>query len=81
MEIEGNDDNSLAIIHSQWLTPRKGEVLWPPVKTQDNFNKLLRKGEHSTEKWNIYKIRKILFITGKQNNINLHINIVFIAVL
>jgi len=64
---EAGDDGSLAIVHSQWLTPRKQEVLWPPVKTQDNFNKLLKKRETPTEKWQIYKIKKVLFTTGKTN--------------
>lgn len=83
---EVNDSGSLAIVHSQWLTPRKREVLWPPVKTQGNFDKLhyhnyfdMKKGEIPTEKWQIYKIKKVVFTTGK-SNITLPLKMMFVII-
>lgn len=62
---DSNDSGSLAIVHPLWLTPRKQEVLWPPVKTQHNYDKLLKKGEIPNENWETYKIKRVLFTTGK----------------
>lgn len=37
------DGGGVALIHEKWLTPRKKEVWWPPVKQRDHFSKALKK--------------------------------------
>lgn len=64
---EGN--GGLAIINTQWLTPRKHEVLWPPIKDQKQFNKLLSSNaEADATKWKLYSIRRCFYATGNFTN-------------
>lgn len=50
----------LALVNSKWLTPWRKEVWWPPFK-QEQFDKLLKKGETPDESWTLYGIFKSYF--------------------
>lgn len=55
----------LSVVNSNWLTPRKKEVFWPPYKNNQQFVKALKNSENIiTETWKLYKIRKIFYETG-----------------
>lgn len=59
----------LAIVHCNWLTPRKKEVFWPPYKDHGSFKRALRRGEQINEKtWSIYGIAHNFYETGKYFN-------------
>lgn len=66
VEFKECDGGGVALINSQWLTPRKKEVFWPPVKDTNKFNKLLKEKEQSidTEKWSIYEVQRVFYETG-----------------
>ncbi|KAK4872857.1 hypothetical protein RN001_014886 [Aquatica leii] len=50
------------LVHSSWLTPKKQEVWWPPLKHREAFDKALRKGDLPEEEtWSIYKIKRCFF--------------------
>lgn len=50
------------LVHSSWLTPKKQEVWWPPLKHREAFDKALCKGDLSAEEtWSIYKIKRCFF--------------------
>lgn len=67
--IEFTDDGGggVALISSQWLTPRKQEVFWPPYKSQSQYDKAVKNGVIPEEdgSWTIYKIKRCFFETGK----------------
>lgn len=44
--IEFEDNGGLAVVCDHWLTPRKKEVFWPPVKEQRLYNKIVKE-KHS----------------------------------
>ncbi|KAK4877256.1 hypothetical protein RN001_009762 [Aquatica leii] len=53
------------LVHSSWLTPKKQEVWWPPLKHREAFDKALRKGDLPEEEtWSIYKIKRCFFKEG-----------------
>ncbi|XP_067208313.1 uncharacterized protein [Linepithema humile] len=55
---------SVAVVRSTWLTPRKREVFWPPVKDQKTFNKILESVVHAhTATWKLYPVQRCLFET------------------
>lgn len=71
--IEFSDGGGVAVVRNIWLTPRKKEVFWPPMKDQRTFDKILEKTVHAdTEKWKLYPIQRCLFETGehKKENFN-----------
>lgn len=35
--IEFSDGGGVAVVRNIWLTPRKKEVFWPPIKNQRTF--------------------------------------------
>ncbi|KAJ8942087.1 hypothetical protein NQ314_010160, partial [Rhamnusium bicolor] len=53
----------LAIVHTNWLTPRKQEVFWPPYKDNSLFTKALKTGERTNEKWKLYEIVRNFYKT------------------
>lgn len=55
------DGGGVALIHEKWLTPRKKEVWWPPVKQQDHFSKALKKGDSPAANWKIYGVARTFF--------------------
>lgn len=57
VEFDQGAGGGLAIVHANWLTPRKKEVFWPPYKEHGRFNRALKKGEEiNTNTWDIYGI-------------------------
>lgn len=65
VQFADDDDGTVALVRTSWLTPRKTEVFWPPYKTQEQFNKSLKKGDLPSECWTTYKISRIFFDSGK----------------
>ncbi|KAF5278252.1 hypothetical protein FQR65_LT15741 [Abscondita terminalis] len=62
VQFEESEGGKLAIIHDTWLTPRKTETYWPPVKLQSAYDKILAKGGEACvhpNKWTLYKIHRI----------------------
>ncbi|KAK5638534.1 hypothetical protein RI129_012829 [Pyrocoelia pectoralis] len=64
IEFHKDDGGGLAVVNSQWLTPRKKEVFWPPITNNTKFNKCLIQTEFShttidTETWKLYSVHKI----------------------
>uniref|UniRef100_A0A1Y1K2F3 Uncharacterized protein n=1 Tax=Photinus pyralis TaxID=7054 RepID=A0A1Y1K2F3_PHOPY len=64
VQFEEKDGSSVAIVHREWLTPRKTEVFWPPHKRSASFYKCLRDGETVQSDWKLYKIKKIFYSCG-----------------
>ncbi|EFN62596.1 hypothetical protein EAG_06404, partial [Camponotus floridanus] len=55
--IEFDDGGGVAVVRKTWITPRKREVFWPPMKDQKTFNKVLENTLYpDTEKWKLYSI-------------------------
>jgi len=64
--IEFDDGGGVAVVRKTWITPRKREVFWPPMKDPKTFNKVLENTLHpDTEKWKLYSILRCLYETGK----------------
>ncbi|XP_032677065.1 uncharacterized protein LOC116846839 [Odontomachus brunneus] len=62
-------EGSLAVINTNWLTPRKTQVFWPPYKNITTFNKALKKHEEiNEEKWTLYGIQRIFYETSFSKN-------------
>ncbi|KAL4719707.1 hypothetical protein ACJJTC_007896 [Scirpophaga incertulas] len=59
VQFEDKDQGGgLGLVLSKWITPRKSEVFWPPVKEQYKFDKLLKQNEEpDREKWATYGIK------------------------
>lgn len=63
--VEFDGEGELAIVRTNWLTPRRKEVYWPNVKKQNIFDKLLFDNcTPNYENWKLYAIRRCLFETG-----------------
>ncbi|KAM0734096.1 hypothetical protein ACS0PU_012461 [Formica fusca] len=59
---ENGRNNNIAIISSNWLTPKKQQTFWPPYKKQHQYEQSLKKDEIPTDKWTLYNITKVLFV-------------------
>lgn len=57
------DGGTLSIVNTEWLTPRKCEVYWPPVKGTKAFERLLTCSPN--EKWPLYGVQRVFCETGK----------------
>lgn len=67
-----NDKNEIEIVSSKWFTDHiRKEVYWPPVKTQEKYEKVLKRMEMPTNEWMLYSVKKIFFETGKQHDLNI----------
>jgi hypothetical protein len=55
----------IVILSSNWLTPKKAEALWPAVKNQAVFNKLLKNHESPGEDWTLIKIKRKFYECGE----------------
>lgn len=69
VEFSDKEGGGLSLINSRWLTPRKKEVLWPPIRDSLQFNRILRDSNHvvDTETWKTYEISRIFYECGKFN--------------
>ncbi|KAL4702009.1 hypothetical protein ACJJTC_005597 [Scirpophaga incertulas] len=65
VQFEDKDQGEgLGLVLSKWITPRKSEVFWPPVKEQYKFDKLLKQNEEpDREKWATYGISRCFYET------------------
>ncbi|VEN33633.1 unnamed protein product [Callosobruchus maculatus] len=43
------------------MTPRKGEVWWPPYKQQDQFDRSLKRGDSPNDNWVLYPVERFFF--------------------
>ncbi|XP_072395179.1 uncharacterized protein [Diabrotica undecimpunctata] len=59
MEFDEKEGGSVAVVHQNWLTPRKKEVYWPPYKTQALYDKAVKKGDSCTEDWQLFTVKRI----------------------
>lgn len=59
------EDGGIAVVRSEWLTPRKKEVYWPPDKELIKFDRILVKGTEITDNWKTYNILRTFYGTGK----------------
>lgn len=65
IEFDEKNGGGVALIHSNWLTPRKREVWWPPFKQQEHYERSLKKGESPNENWLLYPVERTFFEEGK----------------
>ncbi|KAK4887821.1 hypothetical protein RN001_004092 [Aquatica leii] len=56
---EHNQDTTVGVVHSSWLTPKKKEVYWPAYKNQSAFDKAILKGEPVGNKWELFTVKRI----------------------
>ncbi|CAG9762341.1 unnamed protein product [Ceutorhynchus assimilis] len=65
IEFKEADGGGLSLVNSQWLTPRKQEVFWPPIKNSSNFSKVLRRVEQDIDpdKWKLFGVEKVFYET------------------
>ncbi|KAK5648208.1 hypothetical protein RI129_003100 [Pyrocoelia pectoralis] len=62
VEFIEDSETRVALVNKKWLTPRKTEVLCPPYKTQDRFNKALKQGDEPCEStWALISVTKCVF--------------------
>lgn len=64
MEFSESAGGGLAVVHEGWFTPRKTEILWPPLKDVVSFNKLLKKGQHPEDTWKLYGVARTFYKSG-----------------
>lgn len=66
IEFRENDGGGISIVNSKWLTPRKQEVYWPPIKDNLKFEKVIRKVEQEVDStWKLYPVERIFYTSGK----------------
>lgn len=65
----------LAVIHNNWLTPRKKEVYWPQYKNQSQYNKAVIRGEAANpENWQRYNIKRVFKAFGMYIKLSVHVH-------
>ncbi|EFN84063.1 hypothetical protein EAI_00123 [Harpegnathos saltator] len=64
-EDSANNNTEVAIVNVRWFTPNETNVFWPPVKSQDRYEKLLKQGATPTNEWSLCQVTKTYFETGK----------------
>ncbi|KAK4887247.1 hypothetical protein RN001_003518 [Aquatica leii] len=58
------EDSSIAIIRTDWLTPRKKQTFWPPYKKTADYEKCLTTKESCViASWDTYVIKKKYYMT------------------
>lgn len=59
------EEGAVAVVHKNWLSPKKNDVWWPPHKKQNQFNESLKKGESPNEdSWKLCKVTRKFFFEG-----------------
>jgi hypothetical protein len=67
-----DEDNEVGIVSNKWFTdPTRKEIYWPPVKSQDKYEKLLKRMELPTNEWMVCPVKKLFYETGKQYDLNI----------
>ncbi|XP_025162047.1 uncharacterized protein LOC109503742 isoform X3 [Harpegnathos saltator] len=62
-EDSANNNTEVAIVNVRRFTPNKTNVFWPPVKSQDRYEKLLKQGATPTNEWSLCQVTKTYFET------------------
>ncbi|XP_025162613.1 uncharacterized protein LOC112590429 isoform X1 [Harpegnathos saltator] len=62
-EDSANNNTEVAIVNVRWFTPNETNVFWPPVKSQDRYEKLLKQGATPTNEWLLCQVTKTYFET------------------
>lgn len=58
-------DNTIALVCSDWFTPRKQHTFWPPYQTQELYNKALKRKEKPCENnWKLFELNRCFFYCG-----------------
>lgn len=67
IQFDESDGGSVSIVHSKWLTPRRREVHWPPIKDGKAYNRLLTQNVDNSpdDNWKLYGVKRIFAETGK----------------
>ncbi|KAF5308341.1 hypothetical protein FQR65_LT18224 [Abscondita terminalis] len=64
IEFDESYGGSVAAVHTNWFTPLKRNLFWPPYKDQQRFDRALRHGEAVDENsWTLYKVQRIFHTT------------------
>jgi len=67
-----SDLSVLANQRAKWFTDHtRKEVYWPPVKTQEKYQKILKRMKMPTNEWMLCSVKKLFFETGKQHDLNI----------
>nr|CAI5836700.1 unnamed protein product [Callosobruchus analis] len=61
IQFSEKDGGGVALVHQKWMTPRKGEVWWPPYKQQDQCDRSLKRGDSPNENWVLYPVERFFF--------------------
>ncbi|KAF5301232.1 hypothetical protein FQA39_LY10818 [Lamprigera yunnana] len=65
IEFSERGGGGVALICSEWLTPRKRYCFWPPIKSSVQFEKALVKRIPTNEQdWTQYEVSRCFFETG-----------------
>lgn len=65
VEFSAESGGGVALVCSHWLTPRKKECFWPPVKTNLHYDKCLTKCATPNENyWKLYSVSRCFFETS-----------------
>ncbi|CAH0546897.1 unnamed protein product [Brassicogethes aeneus] len=59
--VQFEEEGNIALISSNWLTPRKTETFWPPYKGRDRYTKALLKHCAPEPDWPFYKVKRVFF--------------------
>lgn len=62
--VEFATDGSVSVVRTEWISPKKREVFWPPEKDPTKFEKLLTKGKEITSDWKLFDIARKFYDTG-----------------
>ncbi|KAF5283539.1 hypothetical protein FQA39_LY17319 [Lamprigera yunnana] len=62
--VQFEDDGTIALISTSWLTPRKTETFWPPHKTQEKYVIALMKHEIPEDRWTLFQIKRSFLECG-----------------
>ncbi|KAL1509930.1 hypothetical protein ABEB36_004594 [Hypothenemus hampei] len=68
IEFNQNCGGGLGVINESWLTPRKKQTFWPPLKNQKLFNKCLANKAEADENWPIYDIERHYYRTSEETS-------------
>lgn len=66
--IEFSDNGGVAVVLSNWMTPRKTEVFWPPYKDQLSFDRALQNQESTGDSWKLFHVARVFCETGRSNS-------------
>lgn len=59
------EDETVGVVASDWLTPRKRHVHWPPYKSQKVFNRAAKELEEIKHDWTLHSISRCLYESGE----------------